>query len=109
MMNDTPSEEELYQKITEWQLSDDEVTAVNKVLGQLARQMREVFGPRATIAIANAVSSWLANLLTDEENAFFIFCTVNDWLRVVPRHHGGMPFHLAMGPEPTFVEDLEDV
>lgn len=88
-----------------WQLTDEEVAAANKLLDRFFAQMMEVFGTRLDVVMANLLGEKLAHMLAEPAKidgvpfGMFVQATVNDWLRTGHREHDRPPLQLSMAGE----------
>jgi hypothetical protein len=87
--------EEVMEKIRAYRMSDEELGRVNEMLQEFVGKLGAEFGPRTGIMVANLCASRIAHDLVDPDEGYFVMDTVNDWLRVTARNHGGFRFRLS--------------
>lgn len=88
-------------KMDSYQLSDDEIDRLNRLIGVFIDDVKGEFGDRAQQALVNCLGSALAHSMNDHAEAIYIITTVNEWLEAVAENHGGLPLRLTWNDEPA--------
>jgi hypothetical protein len=89
------SNAERIEKLKSYQLKDPELERLKALTQPFLDTLQLEFGSRDHIAVVNVVALLLAHALADPDEGFPALCCVNDWLTVIPRHHGGVEYRVV--------------
>jgi hypothetical protein len=82
-------------KMQSYQLSDDELELLNRLIGVFIDDVKAEFGARARQALVTCLGNALAHTLLDHDEAFYVMTKVNGQLMIAAENHGGLPLQLV--------------